>query len=130
LFETGGLVHLGLILAGAHVAQMDGKYDEEGDCETSRQCKVPAGEPRPMRCNRSRMGGGFFDNRRLGEVGDFAAVRADSEMSQHLLLLMRRQSMLNEGAELVCVGMLAGLEGLGHWLSGATWSVLSENAAD
>jgi hypothetical protein len=40
-------------------------------------------------------------------------------VSERLPLLVRRQSVLGEGAELVCVGVLAGLEELGHRLSGA-----------
>src|ERR1035441_10346388 len=64
-------------------------------------------------------------------------------MSKHLLLLMERQHVLDEGAELVCVGMLAGLEDLGHsdlsppdsGFAGTGWSVvrepvLSENEVD
>jgi hypothetical protein len=120
LLDTGRLVQLGLIPASADVAQMDTKDDEEGDSEGRRQCKVPAGEPRPARCNRSRIGGGFFDDRRLGEVGDCAAVRANRQMSLHLRLLVWRQGMLDEGAELICVGMVPGLEDFGHWLSGET----------
>jgi hypothetical protein len=37
-------------------------------------------------------------------------------MGQQLLLLVRGQGVLCEGAELFRVGMLAGLDGLGHCL--------------
>jgi hypothetical protein len=57
--------------------------------------------------------------RLLREVDDGTAVGALGEMRERLLLLVRRQSVLGEGAELICVGVVAGLEELGHWLSGA-----------
>jgi hypothetical protein len=123
------LIGLGVMFGCADVVEMDCKDDEKSDCESSRQREVPPGEPRPARDNSSRKGG-FFYKLRLSKVGDCAAVGANCQMSEHLLLLMRRQSMLDKGVELVCVGMLAGLEDLGHWLSGTTGLVLSENATD
>jgi hypothetical protein len=45
---------------------------------------------------------------------DLAAVRANSEMRESLLLLVRGQGVLDEGVELVRVWMLPGLEKFAH----------------
>jgi hypothetical protein len=50
----------------------------------------------------------------LGKEDDSAAVRAGGEMRKRPILLVQRQSVLREGAELVCAGMLAGLEEVAH----------------
>ena len=51
---------------------------------------------------------------RKRERNNLPAVGADSEMGQCLLLLMRGQSVLNEGVELVRVWMLPGLDEFAH----------------
>jgi len=58
------------------------------------------------------------------------AIWTDREMGERLLILMRRQSVLREGAELVRVGMMSGLEEVAHSGSDALVglvSLLSEN---
>ena len=50
----------------------------------------------------------------LGEKYDGAAVGAGGEVGERLLLLMRRQGVLGEGAELVGVGVVNGLEEIAH----------------
>src|SRR6202051_1035046 len=71
-----------------------------------------------------------FLDRRQREREHAAAVRANSQMSERLFLLVRRECVFNEGAELIRVWMLAGLEEFAHILSDAVirWeAVLSEN---
>src|ERR1700733_7237454 len=73
---------------------------------------------------------GQFLDRRQRERDDAAAVRANSKMSERLFLLVRRECVLDEGAELVRVWMLAGLEEFAHILSDAAVvgeAALSEN---
>jgi hypothetical protein len=50
----------------------------------------------------------------LGEVDDVAALSAVGQVRKGLLLLVCGQSVLGEGAELVGVGVLAGLDRFGH----------------
>jgi hypothetical protein len=47
---------------------------------------------------------------RLRQINQRPAVRAYCQVRKRLLLLVRRQHMLGKGAELVCIGMPAGLE--------------------
>ena len=68
-----------------------------------------------------RLGFGFGDGR-LGEVNDGTAVGAGGEMGERRLLLVEGQGVLDEGVELVRVGMLAGLEVCGHLAAGG-WLV-------
>ena len=55
-----------------------------------------------------------FVQRRQRERDDGAAVGADGEMGQRLLALVSWQSVLDEGAELVRVWMLPGLDVFAH----------------
>ena len=52
--------------------------------------------------------------RRERESDDLPAVRADRQMRERLLLLVRGQGALDEGVELVRVWMLPGLEKFAH----------------
>jgi hypothetical protein len=99
---------------------MDGEEDEAGECCCGGECQHPAGEPGP-RCDRLRLGGRFEDGR-LCEVDDGAAVGARGQMGERRLLLVKRQRVLDEGVELVRVGMLAGLEECAHSIAGG-WLV-------
>ena len=65
-----------------------------------------------------------FCDRGHRERDDTAAMRADGQMGEGRLLLVRRQGMFDECAELIRVWMLPGLEKFAHTLSDA---VLSEN---
>ena len=53
-------------------------------------------------------------DRRQRKRDDSAAVCADRKMFKRQLLLVRRQSVFDEGTELVSVRMLPGLEELAH----------------
>jgi hypothetical protein len=63
-------------------------------------------------------------HRRHGERHDGAAVRTDREMGECLLVLMKRQSMFDEGVELVRVWMMPGLKEVAH--SGSDVVVVAE----
>lgn len=56
---------------------------------------------------------GFFGCGR-GERDYRAALRADGEMSHCGFALVSRQSMLDEGAQLICIRMPAGLKHFTH----------------
>ena len=70
----------------------------------------------------------FFYRHR--ERDDAAAVRTGSKVGERLLVLVGRQNVLDEGAELVRVWMMPGLEEVAHSGSDAVVgaeAVLSEN---
>ena len=70
------------------------------------QSHLPAGEPGRRKGCLGCLGLALA--RLLREVHDLAAVGAGGEIGESLLLLVRREGVLGEGAELVRVGMLAG----------------------
>jgi hypothetical protein len=96
---------------------VNGKEDEAGESRRGGKCEHPAREERQARGDWQwvRL---HFRNGRLGEVDDGAAIGASCEMGECRLLLVKWQGVLDEGIELVCVGMLAGLEVDGHLVAG------------
>ena len=54
----------------------------------------------------------------LGEIDAVTAVAAAVQMCEHLLLLMRGQRVVSEGAELLRVWMVPGLEEAVHLVAG------------
>ena len=90
---------------------MNGEEDEARERRSRGPDQIPTEEPRPRRDDglRELAGAGL-----PGEEDDRAAVGAAGEVRERLLLLMRRQGVLGEGAELVCVGVVAGLEEVFH----------------
>jgi hypothetical protein len=54
----------------------------------------------------------------LGEIDAVTAVAAGIEMREHLLLLMGGQRVVSEGAELLRVWMVPGLEEAIHLVAG------------
>ena len=96
-----------------------------------RQDKVPTTEPRLA--NELKWRFGQFLDRRQRKRDDGTAVRANGKVRERLLLQMRRQSVFDEGAELIRVWMLPGLEEFAHSESDASvgaLSFLSKNEAD
>jgi len=73
---------------------------------------IPAVEPRSAHRGGLQLRNIFHGRQR--ERDDHAAVRAGRQMGKRLFALVGRQSVFSEGAELVRVGMLAGLEELTH----------------
>jgi hypothetical protein len=55
----------------------------------------------------------------LDEIDQSAAVEADGKMGEHLLLFVRGERVLGEGAELVRVWMVPGLEDIVHLATGS-----------
>jgi hypothetical protein len=105
---------------GWRLVEAGESYGEEDGCGEGCGCgpeEVPAGEEGAARggCDGLRE---FFG--RLGEGDDGAAVRAEGEVGEDWLALVLGQSVLGEGAEYVCVGMLAGLELVGHSVVGTS----------
>ena len=99
------------------VAEADGEEDEAGESHRSGECEHPAGEEGQVRGNWLRVRGDFRYGR-LSEIDDGAAVGAGGEMSECGLLLVEWQGVLDEGVELVRVGMLAGLGVCSHFIAG------------
>src|SRR5580704_1226258 len=88
----------------------------------------PAGQPGPADGFRTRPW--QFVGRRQRRRDDAAAMRTNGEMGKRLLLLMHRQRVFDERAELIRVWMLPGLEKVAHIFSDAPIgfeAVLSEN---
>jgi hypothetical protein len=54
----------------------------------------------------------------LDEIDQGAAVGAGGKMGEHLLLFVRGERVLGEGAELVRVWMVPGLEDIVHLATG------------
>jgi hypothetical protein len=100
---------------------MDGEEDEAGEGGCGGEGEHPAGKQGRAGADRLRLGGRFEDGR-LCEVDDGAAVGARGQMGERRLLLVKRQRVLDEGVELVRVGMLAGLEECAHSIAGG-WLV-------
>src|SRR5271154_1861846 len=65
------------------------------------------------------MGRGRFFDRWQRERNDAAAVWTNGQMGESLFPLVRRQNVLDEGAELICVWVLPGLKEIAHILSDA-----------
>jgi hypothetical protein len=98
------------------VVEVDGEEDEAGEGGGCGEDEVPAGEP--AACGDGLWLWDFDGGGLLGEVDEVAAVGAGGEVGEGLLLLVRGQGVLDEGAELLWpwmwVGVLAGLEVSGH----------------
>jgi len=94
---------------------MIGVNDDEGhrgEGHRDRPGQVPAGEPGSARgCG---LGLEQFLGQGKRERDDGAAVCADGQVGEGLLVLVGRQGVLGEGAELVRVWMMPGLERFGH----------------
>ncbi|HWW23085.1 MAG TPA: hypothetical protein VNY78_04230 [Edaphobacter sp.] len=104
-------------------ADVDNNNDgERGDSCSGGPRESPAGKPglayNIMLCAQR------FLHWRYGERYDGAAVRTDGKMGKRLLVLMKRQSMFNEGVELVRVWMMPGLKEVAH--SGSDVVVMAE----
>lgn len=61
----------------------------------------------------------------LGEIDAVTAVSAGIEMREHLLLLVVGQRMVGEGAELLRVWMVSGLEEVVHLVAGCWLRVVA-----
>src|ERR1700677_2028110 len=88
-------------------ANEEKQQDEGGDCGNARPCRMPAGDPTPP----DRFGLPSLDlaSWRKRERNDLPAGRANGQMRERLLSLMRAQRLLDEGVELVRGWMLPGL---------------------
>jgi hypothetical protein len=115
---------------GALVTDLE---DDQTECRERRDAHpshIPAGEPGPADNQGLRLRN--FLNLGHRERDDGPAVSAYGQMCKRLLMLVRRQSMLNECAELVCVWMLPELVKFAHGTSGTAGvaeAVLSENVS-
>jgi len=98
--------------------EVKGEEDEAGERGSRGPGEIPAKEPGPGRGDGLR-GLGWVSLG--GEEDDCAAVGAGGQMGERLLLLVRRQGVLGEGAEHVRVGMLAGLEEIVHTVVSDRW---------
>jgi hypothetical protein len=76
--------------------------------------KSPAGPPWFANSGVKRLRGLCLFNFGQGECNNGAALTAHGEMVEHLLAFVRGQSMFDEGADLVRVWMVPGLERLTH----------------
>jgi hypothetical protein len=59
----------------------------------------------------------------LGEIDQGAAVGADCQVGERLLVLVRGKGVFGEGAEQVRVGVVAGLEEVVHLVAGCWLSI-------
>jgi hypothetical protein len=91
---------------------VDGEDGERGNSGGGGPGKSPAGPPWLARGGGQGLRG--FFNRRQRKGDKDAALRADGEMVEQPLPLMRGQRTLHEGADLVRVWMLPGLEIFAH----------------
>ena len=106
----------------------DDENYERDDASDGRQCELPTEEPRFA--HNTGLGLRRVVYRRHRERHNAAAIGTDREMSECLLVLVHGQSVLSEGAQLIRIGMLSGLEKVAHVRSDALVGLdsgLSEN---
>jgi hypothetical protein len=109
---TGDLSRCGSILNHRGAMDVEDEDGERGKGSRCRQGKRPSGPP--WLAHRSGWRGrGFFDGWQR-ERYNRAALRAEGEMIEQLLTLVRRQRLLDKCADLVRVWMLAELESFVH----------------
>jgi hypothetical protein len=92
--------------------KIDGKDCDRGKRGGGRPGQGPTRPPEPALGDAKRFRAFFFG--RLRERDHGAALRADGQMTKHLFSLMRGQSLLDEGADLVRVWMLPELKRFAH----------------
>jgi hypothetical protein len=102
-------VYPSILACGCSVTDEDDHEDECSCCSDGWPGHVPAEEPGL----RGRLGQGFI-NWRKRKRDDLPAIGADGEVGEGLLALVRGQGALDEGAELVRVWMMPGLEEFAH----------------
>lgn len=110
------------------VANDEDHQDERGERRNPYPCGMPPGEP--AMANSFGAPGWRLVGGRKRKRNDLPAVRANGEMRECLLLLMRGQGVFDEGAELVRVWMLPGLKNFAHGCpdaAAAFVAVCSEN---
>jgi hypothetical protein len=96
----------------SNVVDIDKQENESGeDCGYGPR-EVPASEPGSV--SRFELCSWEFFDRRQRKRDDVPAVGTDGEVGEHLLLFVRRQSVFDEGVELVRVWMVPGLKEFAH----------------
>jgi hypothetical protein len=95
----------------------DDKEGKRRNCRSNSPGKIPTGPPSPV--NGHNGGEQRFFSRRQRERNHSAAFRARRQMVEHLLPLMRGQSVLHKRIDLIRVGMRAELKCFVHSGSGA-----------
>src|ERR1700722_19290553 len=110
------------------ISNKENHQDKSGKRGNPRPCEMPAGEP-------TMANSGFQNQRRIGrwkrKRNNLPAGRTIGKMRECRLLLMRGQSVLDKGVELVRVWMLPGLKSFAHSCPegiAAFATVCSENA--